>query len=297
MITNKKMIKKYKGIVLAGGTGSRLFPITQGTSKHLLPIYNKPMLYYPISVLMLAGIQDILIICSSEYEMHYKKLMGDGSQYGVNISYAIQDNPNGIGEAFLIGEKFIGNDNVSLILGDNLFYGHRFSEILHYVVNNNTGATLFSIEVDDPSSFGVIKYKENTPIKIIEKPQEFISQDAVTGLYFYDNSVIEKAKLLTPSKRNELEITEINNMFFNEKNIEIQKLGRGFAWLDTGTTNNLFEAGIFVRSIENQQNHMIACLEEIAYENGWISKEDVVKQSFKYKDSRYAEYLLKIVND
>ena len=271
--------KKYKGIVLAGGSGSRLYPITSGTSKQLLPIYDKPMIYYPLSVHMLSGIRDILIISTPLDLPFYEKLLGDGSQFGLSISYAVQPSPDGLAQAFLIGKEFIGNNNVSLVLGDNIFFGPNFSDALIQAGNRNIGATIFGYYVDDPERFGVMEIdSNNNVIKLEEKPANPKSNYAVTGLYFYDNDVVDIASELKPSARGELEITDVNSIYLSQNSLEAVILGRGFSWLDTGTPDSLLEAGMFVQMVEKRQGLKIACLEEIAYSNQWISADQVQEQ-------------------
>ena len=288
--------KKYKGIILAGGSGSRLYPITSGTSKQLLPIYDKPMIYYPLSVHMLAGIRDVLII-STPYDIpFYEKLLGDGSQFGLSITYAVQPSPDGLAQAFLIGKEFIGNDNVSLVLGDNIFFGPNFSDSLIQAGKKNSGATIFAYYVDDPERFGVMELdSNNNVIGLEEKPSNAKSNYAVTGLYFYDNNVIDIASELKPSPRGELEITDVNSIYLDQNSLEAIILGRGFSWLDTGTPDSLLEAGMFVQMIEQRQGLKIACLEEISYSNNWISSARVEEQANKYTNSQYGKYLLKLL--
>ena len=289
---------KYKGIILAGGAGSRLNPITLGVSKQLLPIYNKPMIYYSISVLMLSGIKEILIISTPHDMPNYKRLLGDGSQFGVFINYEIQKNPNGIAEAFIIGKNFIGNSSVALILGDNIFYGENFSKKLQDAASKDEGATIFGYRVEDPERFGVVEF--NTKMKVMgieEKPIHPKSDFAITGLYFYDNKVIEIAKNIKPSARGELEITDINKAYLKNEELTVELLGRGFAWLDTGTYDSLMEAGSFVQTIENRQGLQIACLEEIAYKNKWITKLKLMEEYEKHKKTSYGEYLLKVLSN
>lgn len=287
---------KYKGIVMAGGLGTRLYPITKGISKQLLPIYDKPMIFYPISVLMLAGIREILIISTPEDINNYKKLLNDGSVYGINIDYKVQLNPDGLAHAFILGEEFIGDSNVSLILGDNIFYGQHFSENLQKASTNNDGATIFGYHVNDPQRFGVVEFDENNKaISIEEKPSNPKSNYAVTGLYFYDNEVINISKSLKPSNRGELEITDINNIYLSNSNLSVEILGRGFAWLDTGTHDSLLDAGKFVQTIEKRQGLKIACLEEIAFANGWISKEELNNQAEILSNTGYGEYLKTLI--
>ena len=285
-----------KGIVLAGGSGTRLHPITKGVSKQLLPIYDKPMIYYPISVLMLSGIQDILIISTPVDIDSYIRLLGDGSQFGVNFTYKIQDNPNGLGEAFLLGESFIGNNNVSLILGDNVFYGQGFSPKLQLAKSRKSGATVFGYSVKDASRFGVVEFNDDMKVvSIEEKPNKPKSNIAVTGLYFYDNDVIQIAKETKPSDRNEIEITSINDRYLKEGKLNVELLGRGFAWLDTGTHESLLEASQFVETIEKRQGFKIACLEEIAFNNKWLSSEDLINLSDKMGKTNYSKYLKDVV--
>jgi glucose-1-phosphate thymidylyltransferase len=286
---------KYKGIILAGGSGSRLHPITQGTSKQLLPIYDKPMIYYPLSVLMLSGIQDILIITTPEDQSNFQALLGDGSAFGVNISYTVQPNPDGLAQAFILGESFIGNDNVSLVLGDNIFYGQHFSDKLKAATQVESGATVFGYHVNDPERFGVVEFNEQgKAISIEEKPSVAKSNYAVTGLYFYDNHVVDIAKQIKPSPRGELEITDINIAYMQQNKLNVSLLGRGFAWLDTGTHDSLLEAGQFVQTVEHRQGLKVACLEEIAYSQGWISNEQLVQQGNNLKKTGYGQYLLKV---
>ncbi len=284
-----------KGIILAGGSGTRLYPITQGVSKQLLPIYDKPMIYYPLSVLMLAGIKEILIITTPEDNESFKRLLGDGSQFGIELSYEIQPSPDGLAQAFIIGEEFIGNDSVCLILGDNIFYGPNFSGKLKQIVQNDTGATVFGYQVKDPERFGVVEFDKNNNVKSIEeKPENPKSHFAVTGLYFYDNRVVDFAKKIKPSERGELEITTINQMYLEDQSLSVELLGRGFAWLDTGTYESLLEAGQFVHTIEKRQGYKIACLEEIAWRNGWISDEQLIQAGTKMHKNDYGDYLLSL---
>ena len=284
-----------KGIVLAGGSGSRLHPITQGVSKQLLPVYDKPMIYYPLSVLMLSGIREILVISTLEDIDGYKRLLEDGSDFGLSIEYAIQPKPEGLAQAFLIGEEFIGNSNVCLILGDNIFFGQHFSDKLVSAKNNVSGATIFGYHVPDPERFGVITFDEkNVAASIEEKPDHPKSNYAVTGLYFYDNDVIEIAKSIKPSLRGELEITDINKIYLSRRDLKVELLGRGFAWLDTGTHDSLIEAGQFVQTVESRQGLKIACLEEIAFHNDWISEEALIKRADMLKKTSYGQYLYKV---
>lgn len=288
---------QHKGIVLAGGSGTRLHPITIGVSKQLLPIYDKPMIYYPISVLMLAGVQDILIISTPIDIDAYKRLLGDGAQFGVSIEYAVQPSPDGLAQAFIIGEHFIGDSNVALVLGDNIFYGHNFSANLASAKSNSQGATIFGYHVQDPERFGVVEFDDDgTVLGIEEKPEKAKSNYAVTGLYFYDNDVIEIAKSITPSPRGELEITDVNNAYRNRGALKVELLGRGFAWLDTGTHDSLLEASHFVQTIEKRQGLKVACLEEIAFQNGWITKAELRVQAERFKKTNYGQYLLKVSN-
>ena len=285
-----------KGIVLAGGSGTRLHPITKGVSKQLLPVYDKPMIYYPISVLMLAGIRDILIITTPQDVASYRRLLGDGADFGVNFSYVVQENPNGLAEAFILGEEFIGDDNVALILGDNIFYGQGFSPALLEAKSRENGATVFAYMVKDPSRFGVVEFDENMrAVSIEEKPDHPKSNMAVTGLYFYDNSVVEIAKSIVPSARGELEITSINDVYLKNGELNVEVLGRGFAWLDTGTHESLLEASHFVQTIEMRQGYKIACLEEIAFSNGWLNKDDIFKAAESLEKTNYGTYLLDLV--
>ena len=290
-------IPKYKGIILAGGSGSRLHPITQGTSKQLLPIYDKPMIYYPLSVLMLAGIREVMIITTPEDKANFQRLLGDGSRYGVEIEYAVQPSPDGLAQAFIIAEDFIGDANVSLVLGDNIFYGQHFSDKLKDATQVTKGATVFGYHVTDPERFGVVEFdKEKKAISIEEKPLAPKSQYAVTGLYFYDNDVIEIAKNIKPSVRGELEITDVNLAYLERGDLHVSLLGRGFAWLDTGTHDSLLEAGQFVQTVENRQGLKVACLEEIAYRNKWINKEQLTEQGNSLAKTGYGQYLLKVAN-
>ena len=289
------MSRPFVGIVLAGGTGSRLHPITLGISKQLLPIYDKPMIYYPISVLMLAGIREIMLISTPTDIDSYKRLLGDGSQFGIDLQYAIQDSPDGLAQAFTIGEAFIGDRCVSLVLGDNVFYGEHFPEKLKTAVEKTGGATIFGYHVAEPSSFGVVEFNKNgLVVSIEEKPPQPKSNYAITGLYFYDNSVIEIAKALKPSSRGELEITDVNTAYLARGDLSVELLGRGFAWLDTGTHDSLIEAGQFVQTLEHRQGLKIACLEEIAWANKWITKDQLLQRASQLKNSGYGLYLRKI---
>lgn len=284
-----------KGIVLAGGSGTRLHPITKAVSKQLLPIYDKPMIYYPISVLMLAKIRDILIISTPDDVSSYKRLLGNGSNFGLRIDYAVQPRPDGLAQAFIIGEKFIGGDSVALILGDNIFYGQSFSSSLIAASSSARGATIFGYQVKDPYRFGVVEFDSGgTVISIEEKPAVPKSSYAVTGLYFYDESVVEIAKSIKPSSRGELEITDVNNVYLENGDLTVQILGRGFTWLDTGTHDSLMEAGQFIQVVERRQELKVACLEEIAFQHGWITEAMVIEQAHKLKKTAYGEYLFKL---
>lgn len=281
-----------KGIILAGGTGSRLFPITKGVSKQLIPVYDKPMIYYPLSVLMLAGIKEILIITTPEDEKGFKRLLGDGSDFGIMLDYALQPRPEGLAQAFIIGEEFIGKDSVCLVLGDNIFYGQGFSSILLEAAKKEHGATVFGYQVKDPERFGVVEFDgKMRAISIEEKPVKPKSNYAVTGLYFYDNRVVELSKRVLPSERGELEISTLNQMYLEEGSLDVQVLGRGFAWLDTGTHESLHEASSFVQTIENVQGLKVACLEEIAWRNGWLSAQDVLRLASPMLKNDYGKYL------
>jgi glucose-1-phosphate thymidylyltransferase len=286
-----------KGIILAGGSGTRLYPITQGISKQLLPVYDKPMIYYPLSVLMLSGIKEILIITTPEDIGGYKRLLDDGSLLGINISYAEQPSPDGLAQAFIIGEKFIGNSSVCLVLGDNIFYGQGFVDKLKAAAKNPEGATVFGYKVKDPERFGVVEFDDKfTALSIEEKPVIPKSNWAVTGLYFYDNHVVEMAKKVEPSARGELEISSINQMYLEQGHLNVQILGRGFAWLDTGTHESLLEAGQFVQIIEQRQGLKIACLEEIAFYNGWLTEHDIREIAKPLVKSGYGQYLLSVID-
>ena len=287
-----------KGIVLAGGAGTRLYPVTKGVSKQLLPIYDKPMIYYPISVLMLAGIQDILIITTPEDQSGFIRTLGDGSDFGINLTYKVQPSPDGLAQAFIIGEDFIGNDNVCLVLGDNIFWGQGFTPILKSAANRNSGASVFGYQVKDPERFGVVVFDKNQKaINLEEKPKKPQSNFAVTGLYFYDNDVIEMAKKVKPSYRGELEITTLNQMYLERGDLNVELLGRGFAWLDTGTHESLLEAAMFVETIEKRQGYKIACLEEIAWNNGWITRKQLFDFGKKLEKNSYGRYLMNMVKD
>lgn len=285
-----------KGIVLAGGSGTRLHPITKGISKQLLPIYDKPMVYYPISVLMLAGIKDILIISTPDDIQGFKRLLGDGSEFGVHFSYVVQPSPDGLAQAFILGEEFINGDNCSLVLGDNIYFGQSFGQKLAQATSRKDGATIFGYQVKDPERFGVVDFDENfKALSIEEKPLKPKSNWAVTGLYFYDSQVVEMAKQIKPSARGELEITTLNQMYLEKGNLSVEILGRGFAWLDTGTHDSLMEASQFIHTIEKRQGMKVACLEEIAYSNGWLTKEQILETAKKMIKTEYGQYLYQIL--
>lgn len=282
-----------KGIILAGGSGTRLYPITKGVSKQLLPIYDKPMIYYPLSVLMLADIREVLIISTPDDIDSFKRLLGDGSELGIDISYIIQPSPDGLAQAFILGENFIGDSNVCLVLGDNIFYGQGFTPLLKQAVNRQKGATVFGYQVKDPERFGVVEFdKDRRAISIEEKPTNPKSHYAVTGLYFYDNDIVEIAKQVKPSERGELEITTVNQMYMERGDLSVELLGRGFAWLDTGTHESLLEAAQFVETIEKRQGYKVACLEEISLNNGWLNKQQVAEAGQTMSKNAYGQYLL-----
>lgn len=287
-----------KGIILAGGSGTRLYPLTQSISKQIMPIYDKPMIYYPLSILMLSGIREILIISTPRDINTYKDLLGNGKKFGLEISYAIQPSPDGLAQAFIIGEKFIGKDSVSLILGDNVFYGHGFKDMLKKASRIKKGAVIFGYYVNDPERYGIAEFdKKFRVLSIEEKPEHPKSNYAITGLYFYDNSVVKKAKSLKPSLRGELEITDLNRLYLNEKKLKLEMLGRGFAWLDTGTHESLLDASNFIQTIEKRQGLKVSCLEEIAYANGYINKKQLLKLAEPLCKNQYGQYLLKIANE
>lgn len=290
------MSKNIKGIILAGGSGTRLYPITKGISKQLLPVYDKPMVFYPLSVLMLAGIKEILIITTPEDQTSFKRLLGDGSQFGIELVYKVQPTPDGLAQAFIIGEEFIGDANVCLVLGDNIYYGQGFSPLLINAANREEGATVFGYQVKDPERFGVVEFDHNKKaISIEEKPLKAKSNFAVTGLYFYDNDVIEIAKNIKPSERGELEITCVNNEYLKQGKLSVELLGRGFAWLDTGTYDSLMDAGQYVQTIEHRQGFKIACLEEIAYNKGWLTAKEIAVIAKPLMKNTYGEYLMSLI--
>ena len=287
-----------KGIILAGGSGTRLYPITKGISKQLIPVYDKPMIYYPLSTLMLAGITDILVISTPEYTPLFEQLLGDGSDIGISLTYKVQEKPNGLAEAFILGADFIGDDSVCLILGDNIYYGSGLSKLVQEAAQKIDGATVFGYHVNDPERFGVVDFDSNMKaLSIEEKPENPKSNYAVTGLYFYDNTVVEKAKNLKPSDRGELEITDINKLYLDEGKLDVKLMGRGYAWLDTGTHDSMMEAASFIATIQKRQNLKVACLEEIAYRMGYISKEKLVELAQPMKKNDYGQYLLRLAKE
>lgn len=287
-----------KGIILAGGSGTRLYPITKGISKQLIPVYDKPMIYYPLSTLMLAGITDILVISTPEYTPLFEQLLGDGSDIGVSLTYKVQEKPNGLAEAFILGADFIGDDSVCLILGDNIYYGSGLSKLVQEAAQKTDGATVFGYHVNDPERFGVVEFDDNMKaLSIEEKPENPKSNYAVTGLYFYDNTVVEKTKNLKPSDRGELEITDINKLYLDEGKLDVKLMGRGYAWLDTGTHDSMMEAASFIATIQKRQNLKVACLEEIAYRMGYISKEKLVELAQPMKKNDYGQYLLRLAKE
>lgn len=287
-----------KGIILAGGSGTRLYPMTKSISKQILPIYDKPMIYYPLSVLMLAGIREVLIISTPRDLRCFEELLQDGKELGMNITYKVQEKPNGLAEAFIIGKEFIGKDSVALVLGDNIFFGQAFSPILKEAAKLKKGAEIFGYLVKDPRAYGVVEFDKNrNVISIEEKPKNPKSKYAVPGLYFYDNSVIEKARSIKPSKRGELEITDLNRLYLEEKSLKVNLLGRGFAWLDTGTHKNLLQASNFIETIQERQGNYVACIEEIAYRNGWITKEELLKLAESLLKTDYGKYLVEVAEE
>ncbi len=291
-------LQKRKGIILAGGSGTRLYPVTQSISKQLLPVYDKPMIYYPLSTLMLAGIQDILIISSPDDTPRFESLLGDGNQWGLNMSYKVQPSPDGLAQAFILAETFIGNDLSTLVLGDNIFYGHDFNELLSNAMQRENGATVFAYHVDDPERYGVVKFdKTNKVLSLEEKPKNPKSNYAVTGLYFYDKDVVAMAKSLKPSTRGELEITDLNRLYLEKKKLNVEIMGRGFAWLDTGTHDSLLEASHFIATLENRQGLKVSCPEEIAYRRGWINANQLEKLAAPLSKNGYGQYLQRVLKE
>lgn len=287
-----------KGIILAGGSGTRLYPITRGISKQLIPIYDKPMIYYPLSTLMLAGVRDILVISSPEYMPSFERLLGNGSDLGINLEYKVQEKPNGLAEAFILGKDFIGSDSVCLVLGDNIYYGSGLSKLLQEAAANKSGATVFGYHVNDPERFGVVEFDDNKhALSIEEKPQNPKSNYAVTGLYFYDNDVVHIAENIVPSDRGELEITDVNKEYLKRGKLDVKLMGRGYAWLDTGTHDSMLEASSFISTIQKRQNLKVSCLEEIAYRQGWISKNQLIELAQPMKKNDYGQYLLRIAEE
>lgn len=287
-----------KGIILAGGSGTRLYPITKAISKQLVPVYDKPMIYYPLSTMMLAGIKDILLISTPRDTSRFEELLGDGSQLGINITYKIQDKPNGLAEAFILGADFIGDDSVCLILGDNIYYGSGLSELVQRSAKKTTGATVFGYRVNDPERFGVVEFDQDHHVKsIVEKPEHPASNYAVTGMYFYDNQVVEIAKNLKPSPRGEIEITDVNKAYLNRGQLDVELLGRGYAWLDTGTHESLHDAASYIETVQKRQNLQVACIEEVAYRMGYIDKEQLVKLAQPLKKNAYGQYMLRLAEE